>query len=145
MDKVILEKMANYCSRAEHCEQDIWDKLRGCEISADEKRGIVEWLIKERFVDNSRYARAYVKDKFQFNKWGRKKIWMMLKAKSIDDDVIQEALTEIDDEKYIEVLRELIDSQRKKIKGKSEYEVKGKLYNYALSRGFEGGLISRIL
>ena len=145
MDKVILEKMANYCSRAEHCEQDIWDKLRGCEISADEKRRIVEWLIKERFVDNSRYTRAYVKDKFQFNKWGRKKIWMMLKAKSIDDDVIQEALTEIDDEKYIEVLRELIDSQRKKIKGKSEYEVKGKLYNYALSRGFEGGIISRIL
>lgn len=145
MDKVILEKMANYCSRAEHCEQDIWDKLRGCEISADEKRGIVEWLIKERFVDNSRYAKAYVKDKFQFNKWGRKKIWMMLKAKSIDDDVIQEALTEIDEEKYIEVLRELIDSQRKKIKGKSEYEVKGKLYNYALSRGFEGGIISRIL
>ena len=145
MDKVILEKMANYCSRAEHCEQDIWDKLRGCEISADEKSEIVEWLIKERFVDNSRYARAYVKDKFQFNKWGRKKIWMMLKAKNIDDDVIQEALTEIDDEKYIEVLRELIDSQRKKIKGKSEYEVKGKLYNYALSRGFEGELISRIL
>lgn len=145
MDKVILERMANYCSRAEHCEQDIWDKLRGCEISADEKREIVEWLIKERFVDNSRYARAYVKDKFQFNKWGRKKIWMMLKAKSIDDDVIHEALTEIDDEKYIEVLRELIDSQRKKIKGKSEYEVKGKLYNYALSRGFEGGIISRIL
>ena len=59
--------------------------------------------------------------------------------------MIQEALTEIDDEKYIEVLRELIDSQRKKIKGKSEYEVKGKLYNYALSRGFEGGLIPRIL
>ena len=70
---------------------------------------------------------------------------MMLKVKGIDDEVIQEALGEIDEDKYIEVLRELIDSQRGKVKGKSEYEVKGKLYNYAFSRGFEGAIISEVL
>ncbi|MCQ2344029.1 MAG: RecX family transcriptional regulator [Paludibacteraceae bacterium] len=145
MDKEVLEKMANYCSRAEHCEQDIWDKLKGNEIANGEKCEIVEWLVRERFVDNSRYARAYVKDKFQFNKWGRKKIWMMLKGKRIDESVISEAMEVIDEDKYIEVLREVIDVQRKKVKGKSEYEVKGKLYNFALARGFEGRLISEVL
>lgn len=145
MDKVILEKMANYCSRAEHCEQDVWEKLRGCEISEEEKREIVAWLVEERFVDNARYARVYVRDKFQFNRWGRKKIWMMLKGKRIEDEVIREALGEIDEERYVQVLRELIESQKKKVKGKSEYEVMGKVYKFALGRGFEGKVIDEVM
>lgn len=145
MDKVILEKMANFCSRSEHCEQDVLDKLRSCEICIEEKNEIVKWLVQENFIDNARYAKAYVRDKFRFNRWGRKKIWIMLKAKKIDDELIQNALNEIDEKKYIDALKELIENQRKKINGKSEYEIKGKLYNFALARGFESSIISELL
>ena len=141
MDQKMLQRMAAYCSRSEHCQSEVREKLRGVEGA----EGIMERLINEGFIDNARYARAYVRDKFRFNRWGRVKIRMMLMTKKIENEIIDEALAEIDEEEYVEVLRELIEGEKRRVKAASDYELRGKLFRFAAGRGFEGSVISKIL
>jgi regulatory protein len=105
----------------------------------------MSYLIKERFIDDSRYASAFVKDKFRQNKWGKVKISAHLRSKSLGDDLIRSALDEIDDEAYIDMIREVINDHRRLVKAKNQYDMKGKLLRFALSRGYESHLVYDIL
>jgi regulatory protein len=136
---------ADYCSRAEKCDFDVKKKLteRSIEIQTIEK--IISKLIEERYLDNLRYAKAFVREKFQLSKWGRIKIRASLKLKRIDNNTIETALEEINDEQYQHMLNDLIVKKRKTIKDADAYSVKAKLLRFAAGRGFEPDLIFRIL
>ena len=76
------------------------EKLLTWGASNEESEEIIAYLIKERYVDNQRYANSYTKDKFRFNHWGKYKIGMMLRSKNIESEFIEEALEQIDEEEY---------------------------------------------
>ena len=138
-------QLAALCAQAEHCQQEMRDKMRRWELDETVQNRIIDRLIKERYVDDERYARAFVKDKIRYNKWGRRKVQQALWQKRIDADIQQRVLDEIDEKEYLDVLRPLLKQKRKNIRAASDYELNQKLARFALSRGFTFDLIRQCL
>jgi regulatory protein len=140
----ILTKAMAVCSRSERCRFDVVEKLRQWELPEDEIAPAIDYLIKERFLDEERFVRFYVNDKLRFNKWGKVKLSFMLRQKQISENIIREAFSQIDNDLYLKTLRSLLASKIKSIKGSSDYERKGKLAVFAQSHGFESELAYQI-
>ena len=138
-------QLAAMCAQAEHCEQEMRDKMKRWGVEPDAQDRVVARLVKERYIDNERYTRAFVKDKIRYNKWGRRKVMQALWMKRIDDDIQHRVLDEIDDKEYIDVLIPLLKQKRKTIKAKSDYELNQKLVRFALGRGFDFGIIRQCM
>ena len=138
-------QLAALCAQAEHCQQEMCDKMRRWEMAPEVQERVIARLIKERFIDDERYARAFVKDKIRYNKWGRRKVQQGLWTKRIDDDIQQRVLDEIDDEEYLAVLKPLLAQKRKNTKAQSDYELNQKLVRFALGRGFTFDIIRQCL
>ena len=138
-------QLAALCAQAEHCQQEMRDKMRRWELDETVQNRIIDRLIKERYVDDERYARAFVKDKIRYNKWGRRKVQQALWMKRIDADIQQQVLDEIDEKEYLDVLRPLLKQKRKSIKAESDYELNQKLVRFALGRGFGFDIIRQCL
>lgn len=138
-------QLAALCAQAEHCEQEMRDKMKRWEIDEMAQNRIIQRLVEERYVDNERYARAFVKDKIRYNKWGRRKVQQALWLKRIDNDIQQRILDEIDDKEYLDVLRPLLKQKRKSIKAESDYALNQKLVRFALGRGFTFDIIRQCI
>ena len=138
-------RLASLCAQAEHCQYEIREKMRRWELGEEAQARIMERLVKERYIDEMRYARAFVKDKVVYNKWGRRKVEQALWQKQIDDDIRQRVLEEVDDETYVSVLRPLLKQKRKSTKAGSEYEMNQKLVRFALGRGFTFDIIRQCI
>ena len=138
-------QLAALCAQAEHCQQEMRDKMRRWELDEMVQNRIIARLVKERYIDDERYARAFVKDKIRHNKWGRRKVQQALWQKHIDSDVQQRVLDEIDEKEYLDVLRPLLKQKRKSIKAASDYEQNQKLVRFALGRGFSFDIIRQCL
>ena len=138
-------QLAALCAQAEHCEQEMRDKLKRWGIDESAQDRIIQRLIRERYIDNERYARAFVKDKIRYNKWGRRKVQQALWLKRIDKDIQQRVLDEIDEKEYLDVLRPLLKQKRKTTKAESDYELNQKLVRFALGRGFTFDIIRQCL
>ena len=115
------------------------------ELPEEAQARVMQRLVGERYVDDERYAHAFVKDKLNYNKWGRRKIEQALWQKHIDEAVRQRVLDEIADEDYVLVLRPLLKQKRKSTKAGSDYELNGKLIKFALSRGFTMDIIRQCI
>lgn len=140
-----FQKAAFICSQSEKCAADIREKLRQWNVSGEDSLVVVERLVAEKFIDDERFARAYVKDKFRFNRWGRQKIEFMLRAKHISREIIEAAFEEIDEENYSDELRRILTEKAKSVKGKDQYDKRNKLMRFAMGRGFESGQIYTVL
>ena len=138
-------QLAALCAQAEHCQQEMRDKMRRWELDETVQNRIIDRLIKERYIDDERYARAFVKDKIRYNKWGRRKVQQALWQKHIDADIQQRVLDEIDEKEYLDILRPLLKQKRKNIKAESDYELNQKLVRFALGRGFGFDIIRQCL
>ena len=138
-------QLAALCAQAEHCQQEMRDKMRRWELDETVQNRIVTRLVKERYVDDERYARAFVKDKIRYNKWGRRKVQQALWQKHIDAEIQQRVLDEIDEKEYLDILRPLLKQKRKSIKAESDYELNQKLVRFALGRGFDFDIIRQCL
>ena len=145
MNDILLNKAATYASRCEHCESEVREKLLVWGSSNEETEEIIAYLVEERYIDNQRYANSYTRDKFRFNHWGKYKISMMLRSKDIDKDTIEEAISQIEEEEYLEKLEQILKDKLRSLKYSSEYEKKGKLFKFAQSRGFESSAISKVI
>jgi regulatory protein len=121
------------------------EKMRRWELPEEAQARVMQRLVGERYVDDERYAHAFVKDKLNYNKWGRRKIEQALWQKHIDEAVRQRVLDEIADEDYVLVLRPLLKQKRKSTKAGSDYELNGKLIKFALSRGFTMDIIRQCI
>ena len=119
--------LAALCAQAEHCQYEMLEKMRRWEVPEDAQARIMAKLIKERYVDDERYAQAFVKDKIRYNKWG------------------QRVLDDVDDAEYLSVLRPLLKQKRKTIKAKNDYELNQKLMRFAVGRGFTFDIIRQCM
>ena len=138
-------QLAALCAQAEHCQQEMRDKMRRWELDETVQNRIIARLVKERYIDDERYTRAFVKDKIRYNKWGRRKVQQALWLKHIDTEIQQRVLDEIDEKEYLDVLRPLLKQKRKSIKAANDYELNQKLVRFALSRGFTFDIIRQCL
>jgi len=138
-------QLAALCARAEHCQYEMLEKMRRWEMSDEAQARVMQRLVSERYVDDERYAHAFVRDKIRYNKWGRRKVEQALWMKHIDDDIRQRVLSDVDDEEYLAVLQPLLKQKRRSIKAASGYEMNQKLVNFALSRGFTYDIIRQCI
>ena len=109
-----LVRLEELCVRAERCEAELRRKLMQWAIVPADADSIIASLRARRFLDETRFAAAFVRDKYRFGKWGRRRIVMALRQKNIQSDVIDCALGEIDEEEYRQILAALL---RYKAKG----------------------------
>ena len=131
-----LKKLSALCAKAEHSTGEMRDKMRRWGLSDKDQAAIIAKLVEHQYVDDERFARAFVRDKLLYNHWGERKIAQALWQKGIDGDIVRAALSEIGREEYSEQLRPLLDNKARSIKADSEYERRQKLIRFALVRGF---------
>ena len=140
-----LKKSMYLCGKAEKCKSDIRKKLFDWKAKPDDHPKVIKELERLKFIDEERYTSFYVRDKFRFNKWGRIKIKSMLFQKQIPEKLIVLALTEIKEDEYIEMLKNVINQKSKHLKETDPYKLKSRLLHFAGSRGFEADLILKVL
>jgi len=134
-----------YCSGAEHCCLEVRQMLERRKAESADIERIIKYLIKEGYIDESRYAAAFVHDKVRFAKWGRAKIAQALWQKRIPTCVADEALASIDEDEYMAALKDVVASRYRQTKGATEYERKIKTMKSVCSRGYEPALVRRVL
>ena len=138
-------QLAALCANAEHCQYEMLEKMKRWELSDEAQARVMARLIEERYVDDRRYARAFVKDKIRYNKWGHRKVQQGLWMKRIDKEIQDEVLDDIDEKEYLDVLKPLLKQKRKSIKANSDYELNQKLVRFAYGRGFTFDIIRQCL
>ena len=141
----VLDKMAKYCAYQERCVKDVRDKLKTFEIPEEEKTKIIDYLLDNRFVNDERFTKAFVRGKINQSGWGVNKIRFHLVQKGIDKDIIEDALGQTDEEVYRQRLIDILKTKTKTIKADSDFEKKRKLEAYAMQKGFEGALVWEVL
>jgi regulatory protein len=141
-----LSKAMELCSRKEYSEGEIRNKLKFWEVNPDDIDPIIETLVKEKFIDDLRFATAYVRDKVRLNHWGRTKIRYMLSMERVGRSFIDQALEEIDEELYLDALTELLQKKARELRNESNpFNRRQKLLKFAQGRGYEVDLALRII
>ena len=130
-------KAEAYCAMSEHFTDDVCRKLEQWGVPLAEFDSILEHLKKEKYVDDRRYAIAFVRDKYRFNQWGRIKIAQSLRMKQIGSEEISLAMEEVDEAEYLDILTSAIHRKLPTIKAVNDYERRGKLVRFAVGRGYE--------
>jgi regulatory protein len=149
-DKKSLESikhaLTQYCSKSEKCKNDILKKMQPWSLTDEEKEAIIQYLEREGYLNEQRYASAFASDKLRFDRWGKIKIYHALRAKHIAEATIQNALNEIDEDTYLQILT---DEVRKKMKSLhpslDPYAKKMKLLQFGYQRGFEREYLEQVI
>lgn len=134
----VLEK---YCAYQERCHQEVENKLYDLKMISEAKEQIILHLLQHNFLNEERFAKAFVRGKFSIKKWGRNKIIKELKSKQISAYNIKTALKEIDEEIYLEALHKVAEKKLALIKEANIYKKRNKLSNFLISKGFESNLV----
>lgn len=132
-----LASLMRLCARGEKCSCDALRLMRGWGVEPTEQQKILHKLIQERYIDDSRYAKAYTREKCSINGWGEIKIRQMLRTKGIENAIIAEALEEINQRESTERLRERLKRKLRTIKASTPFELRAKLIRYGVSLGFD--------
>lgn len=143
--KEALRKAAALCSGKEKCVKDIKDKLKQWHVDESEYDFIIDYLCDNNYIDEKRYAQAFVNDKFRFNKWGNQKIRYALREKQINERLIDDALNQINEAEYLDEMLKIIEKKSLAIKDTDSNKVKTKLFRFAISRGIESDYANKIV
>ena len=130
-------RLERYCAYQERCHRELDEKLQSWGFPYQDRAEVIVRLIERGFLNEERFARAYVRGKFRQKQWGRMKIRQGLKQKFISDKLISMAMEEIDEQDYVNTLKSLIDKKTKLIKEKNAFIKNQKLAQYVYSKGFE--------
>jgi len=140
-ERQALLELADLCSKSEQCCHDMLTKMQRWQLTEEEQARIMQYLTENKFIDETRYTRAFVNDKITYSKWGRRKIEQALWIKHIPKEIQNGVLDGISDSKYLTILRQLIKSKKRSIKANSDYERRAKLIRFALERGYTMDII----
>lgn len=132
-----MNRAAALCARCEQAPADVHEKLMKWGLSANDATQVTRQLTEGGFLDERRFARAFVKDRFAFNGWGRIKIAHQLHQKRIPADIIDEAMSVIDEDQYRQRLMELLQAKWRTVKQREPRAAWAAMMRFAASRGFE--------
>ena len=135
-------KIAAYCAYQERCQKEVRNKLYDYGLYPDEVEELLTTMILEGFVNEERFAKAFVGGKFRIKRWGRLKIRQQLKLKISGETLIHIALKEIDEQDYWNNLMQLAEKKQAGIKTKNQFERRMKLYQFLVYKGYESDLVN---
>ncbi|MBP5771750.1 MAG: RecX family transcriptional regulator [Bacteroidaceae bacterium] len=131
-----LNRMAALCSCSEHCESDIREKLQKAAMPVQDIDRVIDTLYAENYLNTARYCHAFARDKLRFSHWGRMKIEQGLRIKHLPPADIKEALTDLPDDEYENILQDVLKQKDRMLTDEDEYIRNGKLIRFATARGF---------
>ena len=132
-----LSALMRMAAKAERSSGDALRLMRGWGVEPSAQREVLRRLVEMRFIDDSRYAEAFVRDKLRFSGWGAYKIRAALRNKGIASEIIDEALAQADGETMSERLAAMLERKRRSVKYATPYELKTKLIRYGASLGYD--------
>ena len=138
-------KIAKYCAYQERCHQEVRDKLYTYGLAKEDVELIIYELIEQDFLNEERFALAYVRGKFRHKKWGRTKITLELKRRKISAYCIKKGMREIDEDDYLKTLDELIAKKIASQKAIKHYQKCYKAVQYVMTKGYESDLAWNII
>ena len=139
----VIQKMQYFCAYRDRSEKEARLKLHSFGQSESTNEEIIQFLKNDRFIDDDRFTESYVHSKFHSAQWGKIKIKTQLQLKGISNHIIRQHLDNIDEECYLEAMKDIIAKWlRTHVANK---DCKAKLYRFLLSRGFENELIMECL
>lgn len=138
---VALQKLRRYCAYQERCHKEVRSKLLDLGVYGDDLEDIIATLIEENYLDELRFAALYVRSKFNQKGWGSMRLRRELKQRNISDYCIRKALAQIEEPRYEERLKELLDRRVRSMRKEDIYKWRRKLAQYALRRGYESELV----
>lgn len=138
-------KLAAFCAYQERCQQEVRLKLGERGIHGDAAEDLIAEMISEGFLNEERFAQTFVRGKFNLKKWGRNKISIHMKNKQVSPNCIKSGLKEIDQDVYMETLKDLVEKKSQTLSGLDIFKRKYKIQQYLLSRGFEHDLIQEAM
>ena len=109
-----LRTLMNVCAKNERSISDVRRSLARWGVPSEQQQPIIDRLVRERFIDEARYAEAYVREKLNLSRWGVRKIRAALRAKRIPEQTIDESLAQADPQKLGSKLEETL---RRKMQG----------------------------
>ena len=132
-----LQSLMRLCSRTEKSSGDALRLMRGWGVPEAEREGVLKTLIEQRFIDDRRYAEAYVREKSNLSGWGARKIAFQLNLKGIDKEIINSTLASLDSDVQLEQLTAKLERKMRTTKAANNYELRGKLLRYGMGLGFD--------
>lgn len=141
----VLDKMAKYCAYQERCVKDVRNKLITFDIPEEAKTEILDYLLDNRFVNDERFAKSFVRGKVNQSGWGLNKIRFHLLQKGISKEIIEDTMQQTDEEVYRQRLIDILKVKSKTVKAATDFEKRQKMAAYAMQKGFEGALVWEVL
>ena len=132
-----LQSLMRLCARAEKSSGDALRLMRGWGVPEAEREGVLNKLIEQRFIDDRRYAEAYVREKSNLSGWGARKIAFQLRQKGVDKAIIDATLSSLDSETQLEQLTAKLERKLRTTKAANNYELRGKLLRYGMGLGYD--------
>lgn len=136
-----MSKCMELASRGEVCSFDIEQKLKRWGLATQDIDKIIDRLIDEKYVDDQRFAEAYVRDKTRFNHWGRIKTTMMLRQKRVSQSTINKAFDELDVNEYYAAMEHELLKKMRQHKALPKFERNQKSAYSVIQKGFEPSLV----
>ena len=134
--------MEHYCAYRERCHKEVHLKLKEMRMIPDAIDLIVHDLITHNYLNETRFAQAFVRGKFRIKKWGKNRLLRELKLRDISQYNIKIALKEISESDYLSTFHELSDKRWQQLNGEDNLQKKKKKFaDYLLYRGWESNLI----
>lgn len=143
MDKAKLSRMQTLCSKKEYSPKQITEKLLKAGLSGEEAAEIVASLKRDKYLDENRFARAYVRDKAILGGWGDAKITFMLHGEGIPQEAIDAAFEELSESDREKKVLKALETKYKTLKDTPEARLK--LIRFGLSRGFSYDYINPLI
>lgn len=139
-------KLIDLCSAGEYSTGEALERLRAWGISGRDAFDIVQRLVNERFIDDERFARAYVRSKIMYSRWGRIKIRQSLYQKGIERELIDSAIDEeVDMDVYHSNLADALRAKARTMPAMLDADCRAKLLRFATARGYEPGLVMEMI
>jgi regulatory protein len=131
-----------YCAYQERCHKEVRQKLKDMRMISVAIDEIIGHLIAHNFLNETRFAQAYARGKFNHKKWGRQRIERELKSREIGVFNIKLAMKEIEDTDYFEVFDTLSQKRYEQLDTETDkYRKRKKLADYLLYRGWEAHMV----
>lgn len=140
-----LSSLMRLCSRAEKSSGDALRLMRTWGVAEEERQGVLDRLIAQRFIDDARYAEAYTREKSVMAGWGVRKIAEQLRLKGISRDIITSTLARLDADEQVERLETKLMKKMHTTKSASTYELRGKLLRYGLTLGYDYDAVMEVI
>ena len=93
-------------------------------------------LDNNKYLDDDRFTKAFIKDKLNFTNWGDYKIKNELKRLGVNEEIIYNNISNIDNNIYYERISKIIDKDISTNKKYNGIKLKNKIYNHLLTLGY---------